>query len=181
MQQSKNSSTNANTWPALAWSPAVWFPGFPSQAEAPAKNKGGDASLPNAGMEMALQSINPWLKAMAQTNIEILRLLTRRSQAAVEMTTKAAQCRQPQDLIGLQTQFWQTAVQQQTDAARQIVSSWGSVLPMAGALANSMGQQAAAVQSAAETARDFMAMPESKDSNLVSTSRTPGGDRRSAA
>ena len=179
MQHSQNSATDANTWPAMAWSPAAWFPGF-----------GGQANLPAQGMETMRQSFDPWLRAMSQTNIEFLRLLTRRSQAAVEMATKAAQCREPQDLMGLQTHFWQTAVQQHTDAARQIVSSWGSVMPLAGALANSIAQPAASVKATAETARDFLATTaeaEAKDNNAapasLTASRTPGGDRdrRSAA
>ncbi len=177
MQHSQNSATDANTWPAMAWPPAAWFPGF-----------SGQANLPAQGMATMLQSFDPWLRAMSQTNIEFLRLLTRRSQAAVEMATKAAQCREPQDLMGLQTHFWQTAVQQHTDAARQIVSSWGSVMPMAGALANSIAQPTAAVKAKAETARDFLATTaEAKDNNAApvspTASRTPGGDRdrRSAA
>jgi Phasin protein len=158
-----------------AFFPAAWFPSSQGQQAAPIQ-----------GIEMAFQSLEPLVRATSQSSIEILRLWTRRSQAAVELATQAAQCREPQDLMGLQTHFWQTATQQYTDAARQVVSSWGSVMPMASALATSMGQQSkAAVQKATETARDFMPMPpEAKDNGSQAPSQRPAGgdrDRRSAA
>lgn len=149
MQHSQKSPANSTTQGLWAFSPADWFPNATSQLAAPVQ-----------GMEMAFQSLEPWVRAMSQSNIELSRLLTRRSQAAVELAAKTMQCREPQELMGLQTHFWQTAMQQYTDANRQFVSSWGSVMPMASALASRMGQQTtAAVQKASGTARDFMPAP----------------------
>ena len=186
MQHAQSSTANTTAWPALAWSPATWFPNVFAPGEASSGRPNGDPKGPLNSIESMLQGMaqgsNPWLKAVAQTNIEMMGLMTRRSQALMEVSAKASQCRQPQDILGLQTQFWQAAYQEHTEATKRIVTAWGSVVPMAGAIAGSIGQMVPA-QAANTVARDVIAIGESKDPLPAATTQPPRpqGDRRTAA
>jgi hypothetical protein len=190
MQKTQGSKTESNAWPALLWSPASWFPMTTASTNGAAKSGASSAQVGFEGIEAAFQSwsqgANPWLKAIAQANSEMMSLIAQRSHALMELPVKVSQVRQPQDIMQIQSQYLQTALQQHSDVVRRIVSVWGSVMPMAGALSSSMGQTPAA------PARDVIAVPEArdpvkeskeagKDGNGSSSSRSQGSDRRSAA
>ncbi len=190
MQKVQGSKTDSNAWPAMAWSPASWFPMTTASTDRAAKSSDNSAQVGFEGIGAAFQSMsqgaNPWFKAIAQANSEMMSLIALRSHALMELPVKVSQIQQPQDIMQIQTQFLQTAFQQHSDVARRIVSVWGSVMPMAGALSNNTGQTPAA------PARDVIAVPEAKDpvkeskeagkdGNGSSSSRPQGNDRRSAA
>ena len=190
MQKVQGSKSDSTPWPAMTWSPASWFPMTIASTDGAAKGSDNHAQLGLYGIGAAFQSLsqgtNPWFKAIAQANSEMMSLIAQRSHALMELPVKVSQIQQPQDILQLQTQFLQTAFQQHSDVARRIVSAWGSVMPMAGALSNSMSQTSAA------PARDVIAVPEARDStkegkeaakdgNGPSSSRPQGSDRRSAA
>ena len=190
MQKAQGSKTDSNTWPAMAWSPASWFPITTTSTDGAAKGSDNQAQLGLEGIGAVFQNFsqgaNPWFKAIAQANSEMMSLIAQRSHALMELPVKISQVRQPQDIVQIQSQFLQTAFQQHSDVAGRIVSVWSSVMPLAGALSHSIGQTPAA------PARDFIAVPEArdpvkeskeagKDGNASSSSRPQGSDRRSAA
>jgi hypothetical protein len=155
MQNSQK--TGVTQSPAMPWTPAFWF-SSPSSEGAPAMQAATPVSTIENMMRSIAQSGNPWLKASAQTNSEMISLMTRRSQALLALPAQVSQCRAPQDFLGLQAQFWQTAYQQNVDAMQRIVGLWGSVLPMASALSRSAGDSTPVSPS-----RDRLTLTEPKD------------------
>ena len=128
MQHAQNSTSNSTTSSALDWSPAVWFStifGPIDRSEKQTSGQSAPATTPVEGVlnDMA-QSATPWVQALSQANAEVASLVTRRAQALSELSTKAIECRQPQDLLALQTQFWTSAYHQHTEATKRIVAAW---------------------------------------------------------
>lgn len=75
------------------------------------------------------------LKAAACCQLEVLGLLNRRTQAYMQVPTRLAHCRTPQDLISEQLAFWRTAAEQYTESSRKIGETWSHAFPWAGAYA----------------------------------------------
>jgi hypothetical protein len=78
----------------------------------------GPSQLPFTGVVDAV------LKANSKAQAETTTLVARRAQAWVELPSRTAQCRSPQDLVQLQTRFWQTLWQHYADAGRSIGEAW---------------------------------------------------------
>lgn len=161
--------------PLMMWSPLFWFGGQFGVAE-PVKSEAA-ATKPAATVAPVQSALNVGsgvLKAGAQANSEVLGLMTRRSKAMLALSADAAKCRTPQDLVGLQMQYWQTAIQQYSEATRRIAAAWNVALPPMQAAANSAG---------ATPQRDRLtfAEPEAAAIGVTSQPVRTQGDRRSAA
>lgn len=102
----------------------------------------GQAQLPLAGGSTAAnldpQTISSQLtaplKAAARCQLETLGLMTRRTQAYLQVPTRLAQCRTPQDLVNEQMAFWRTAGEQYRESAARIGEAWGQAFPWLGAV-----------------------------------------------
>src|SRR5689334_4020813 len=68
---------------------------------------------------IASQAAAP-LKAAARSQLEVFGLLNRRTQAYMQVPTRLAQCRTPQDMINEQMAFWRTAGEQYRETALKI-------------------------------------------------------------
>ena len=66
------------------------------------------------GLESFGQAYDPFFKGLARTQLEVLGFANRRAQAYMQIPASAAQCRTPQDLFNLQTQFWRAAYEDYT-------------------------------------------------------------------
>ena len=169
--------------PFMAWSPQIWLATLfgcnedKAASGMPASPK--PAEVVEAAMHSAMQGGHNWLKAGTQTGAEVMALASRRSQALVALTGEVGKCRAPQDLIGLQMQFWQTAFQQNTESGRRIAAAWSSVLPMAAMLADA--GQAQAASAGISPPRDRITFTEPKDAGIASPAARTQGDRRTAA
>ena len=178
---------------SAAWSPMTWL--FSAFAPADVTKLVATNAPPVSPIENMMrgfsQSGNPWLNAYAQTSMEMLSLATRRSQALMKLPVQAAQCKSPLDLIGLQVEFVQNAVQQHTDAARKTASVWGDVLPVAAQFARTLEQKNLKPVPVPVT-RDRMVIKDQTAEQPVERAKTAGeahavpepqrgGDRRSAA
>lgn len=75
------------------------------------------------------------LKAAARCQLEVLGFMNRRVQAYMQVPSRLAQCRTPQDLVNEQLAFWRTAGEQYSDSSRRIMEAWSQVLPGLGAFA----------------------------------------------
>jgi hypothetical protein len=64
----------------------------------------------------------PAIESFSKVGHEVMDLATRRTQAIIEMPTKAIQCKNPQDIAAVTAEFWQTAWTQQMDCAKKIAS-----------------------------------------------------------
>ena len=62
------------------------------------------------------------LKAAARCQLEVFGFLNRRTQAYMQVPTRLAQCRTPQDLINEQMDFWRTAGEARMLSPRSFVA-----------------------------------------------------------
>ena len=105
------------------------------------------------GFGALTQAYEPLLKGLARWQLEVLTLSSRRAQAYLEMPSRLAQCRTPQDLAGEQMHFLQTAYQQYTECAQRgllALTQLGS--PASGAVAAEAPHE-----------RDYMTVSETKE------------------
>jgi hypothetical protein len=106
------------------------------------------------GLEAFGQAYNPFLKGLAQTQLEMLGFFNRRAQAYMQIPTRAAQCRTPQDVANAQTQFWRAAYEDYTESVGRVTNALSAcVLPNLAAL----------VSDEVRNAHDYIAFPDSKE------------------
>ncbi|MGH6814573.1 MAG: phasin family protein [Hyphomicrobiaceae bacterium] len=84
------------------------------------------AFAPFGGMDVMALGFEPWLRAAARCNLELLGLASRYTQAYFEAATQLAQCRTPLDVVGAQTRFWQTAARQTGESAQRLTALCGA-------------------------------------------------------
>ena len=107
------------------------------------------------GLDATALSYEPVAKGIAQVNLEAAGLANRRAQAYLEMPSRLAQCRTPQDLMAEQVRFWQTAMTQYQESTRKIVALWTQAVPDLPMVKGS--------KASPKPARDFIFVPQSKD------------------
>ena len=106
----------------------------------------------SGGFDVLAPAFEPLLKSYARWQLELLTLSSRRAQAYLELPSRLAQCRTPQDFAGEQMHCWQTAYSQYTESAQR------------GLLALSqLGPAAAAASTEPSRERDYMTVSEPKE------------------
>lgn len=99
------------------------------------ENFGSAFGLPNAltsdlSPAALSQRTNAPFKAAARCQLEFLGLINRRAQAYMQIPTRLAQCRSPQDVVNEQMAFWRTAGQQYAETSRKVFDAWTSADPL---------------------------------------------------
>jgi hypothetical protein len=113
------------------------------------------AGLPGFDPQAVTAQATAPLKAAGRCQLEALGLINRRAQAYMQVPTRLAQCRTPQDLVNEQMAFWRTAGEQYSDSTRKIAEAWTQVFPWASASwANA--PWAAGADRATRTERDYI-------------------------
>ena len=79
------------------------------------------------GSQDAAQRMGGPMKAAARAQLAWMGLMNRRAQAYMQVPTRLAHCRTPQDLLNEQMAFWRTAAEQYTESYRKILDAWTSV------------------------------------------------------
>ena len=125
-----------------------------------------------SGFDVMMKGYEPALRGVGRWNLELMGLMTRRTQAWLEMPARAARCRTPQDLINEQMRFWQTAAQQYADGSHRLATALGACAVMPG-LNGAWGGQAVA------PTRDYITFPEPLAAEEGAQSKR--GDERKAA
>ncbi len=98
----------------------------------------GQGKLPFGGMAgfdpqaATTQAMAP-LKAAARCQLEMYGLANRRVQAYMQVPTRLALCRSPQDVLNEQMVFWRTAADQYRESAVKFGEAWGHAFPWASA------------------------------------------------
>jgi hypothetical protein len=111
------------------------------------------AAVPNMQtMGAGMPSAEPLLKGVARYNLEVMGLVNRRAQAWLETPSRLAQCRAPKDVFELQSQFWQIAVHDYSEATQRMTSVIAACAPAA--------WDAALSKSADQPPRDYITFPE---------------------
>lgn len=106
------------------------------------------------GLEALGQAYDPFFKGLARTQLELFGFWNRRAQAYMQMPTRLAQCRTPQDLVNAQTQFWRAAYEDYTDSAGRVTNALAAC---------AMPNLASLVSEEARAAHDYIAFPDSKE------------------
>ena len=78
------------------------------------------------GIDTVVKGCEPALKGVARWNLELIGLMTRRSQAWLEVPARLGQCKTPVDIFNEQMRFWQTAAADYTDGSRRLTAAWGA-------------------------------------------------------
>jgi hypothetical protein len=101
------------------------------------------------GFDNMVKGCEPALKGAGRLNLELFGLMTRRSQAWLEMPARLSRCKTPVEAYGEQMRFWQTAAADYADGWQRLAAAWGACA----AMPKLNGSQP----------RDYMAVAEPKD------------------
>lgn len=134
------------------------------------KVPGAQGLAPGFDMQSLTQQMTGPLKATARCQLEMLGLANRRAQAYMQVPTRLAQCRTPQDLINEQMAFWRTASDQYRECAVKVGQAWGQALPWL---------QAFRPGEAAE--RDYITFNSGRKETGAQTKPDPSGTQRRVA
>jgi hypothetical protein len=126
-----------------------------------------------SGMDMTAQRFEPWFKAMAGSNLEMLSLMSQRAQAYIEFPTNVANCRTPQDLFDEQIRFWQTAFRQYAESSQRAMHAWTKSVSSLGGFLTPW-----AVSDKPE--RDFITFPEPQEAVSAAEPEKKPGERQAA-
>jgi hypothetical protein len=82
------------------------------------------------GLDSVAKGYEPALKSLGRWNLEVVGLMTRRSQAWLEVPVRLGRCRTPVDVFNEQMRFWQSAVADYSDGWRRLTAAWGACAVM---------------------------------------------------
>lgn len=83
-----------------------------------------------AGLDASARSMEPFYKGLARWQLEAIGLASRRAQAYLEIPSRLAQCRTPQDLLAAQSSFWQNAFEHYSESSRRLAAAWAQMASM---------------------------------------------------
>jgi hypothetical protein len=106
-----------------------------------------------AGLDVMAQTMGP-MKGFVRCQLEMMGLMSRRTQAYMEMPSRISRCRTPQDLMSEQARFWQTAFQQYAESSRRMMEAWTQFMPLNGMPARATGIE-----------RDYISFADPKSTN----------------
>jgi hypothetical protein len=104
-----------------------------------------------AGLDNSARNLEPFYKGVARWQLEAIGLASRRAQAYLEIPSRLAQCRTPQDVFAEQSRFWHNAFEQYSDSSRRLAAAWAQMttMPMPGPSRTSGARE-----------RDYITFPE---------------------
>lgn len=115
-----------------------------------------------AGLDSSARSLEPFYKGVARWQLEAIGLASRRAQAYMEIPSRLAQCRTPQDVLAEQARFWQNAFEHYSESSRRLAAAWSQMATMptvAGNRANSQRE------------RDYITFPEPRSASPQAASQ----------
>jgi hypothetical protein len=124
-----------------------------------------------AGMDRIVKTYEPTLNGLSRYNLELAGLAARRARAWCEIPSTLGRCKTPQDVLGEQARFWQTAMAHYTQSWQRMSAVMGSFAIIPGVNGALSGPMAAATH-------DFITFPEPAGS--ADEDEQPRTDRRAA-
>lgn len=100
-------------------------------------------------LDKMVKGCEPAFTGAGRWNLELVGLMSRRSQAWLEIPMRLARCKTPADIYSEQMRFWQSAATDYADGWQRLMGVWGACASMP--RLNGPGP------------RDYMAVPEQKD------------------
>lgn len=101
------------------------------------------------------QAFDPYMKGIARSQLELMGLASRRTQAILEVPSRLSRCRTPQDLLNEQVQYWRTAYEDYSDSMERVGEALASCL----APSFSFGLP----PDEADSAHDYISFPETRE------------------
>lgn len=129
----------------------------------------------------AAPGVQAWLSAVTRGNLELMGLASRRTQAMMELPSRLATCRTPQDLMGEQMRFWQTAASQYSEGYTRAMQAYQAAVPMASAFAVETRDAKANGKAADRRERDMLSFPDAREPVEGGVPSEPGKAQRRAA
>lgn len=124
-----------------------------------------------AGIDRIAKAYEPAVNGLNRYNLEVAGLAARRARAWFDIPSSLGRCKTPQDLLGEQARFWQTAMVQYTESWQRLSAALGSFAIVPGLNGELVGKMAAPV-------RDFITFPE--PSGTTEPAEQSRADRRAA-
>ncbi len=121
------------------------------------------------GFETTSKAAAPLMQSAYQSHFEMIGLASKRMRAWLDIPSQLASCRTPQDVLLAQSRFWQTAVQDYTEAGRKAASVWQAQL----------ADVSKSIGTSMEIARDRLEFPDPTAPSRPSYATSYGDERRS--
>lgn len=102
-----------------------------------------------SGLGAMARGYEPTLKGVGRWNLELVGLMSRRSQAWLGIPMRLSQCKSPFDVFNEQMRFWQAATADYVEASHRLVAAFGAC--------------AVAPELNGALQRDYITFPEPKD------------------
>ena len=77
-------------------------------------------------LDTMVKGCEPALKGVSRWNLELFGLMTRRSQAWLDIPASLGRCKTPVDLYNEQMRFWQSAAADYTEGSRRLAAACGA-------------------------------------------------------
>ena len=123
------------------------------------------------GLDAMMKGYEPALKGAGRWNLELIGLMTRRTQAWLEIPARLRRCKTPTDVMNEQMRFWQTATSQYADGSHRLAAAFGACAVMPHFNGAWGGKTVA-------QSRDYITFPEPKES--AASPAPKRGDRKAA-
>ena len=104
-----------------------------------------------SGLDAMVKGCEPAMKGVGRWNLELVALMTQRSQAWLGIPARLGQCKSPVDLVNEQMRFWQAAAADYAQASHRLAAAFGACATLPGL---SSAQQ-----------RDYITFPEPKEAS----------------
>lgn len=116
-------------------------------------------------------------RSLAHANLEAMMLMSRRAMAYAELPSRWSACRQPQDVLRLQTEFWQDCVKQYASSNRRIWQHLSDLQVLTGVDESLSDPESADLECTKE--RDYITFPEpATPGKEQGEQRVAAGERR---
>lgn len=127
-----------------------------------------------ASLDNSARNLEPFYKGVARWQLEAIGLASRRAQSYLEIPSRLAQCRTPQDVLAEQSRFWQNAFEQYSESSRRLAAAWAQMAtmpPLPGANRSNSSRE-----------RDYITFPEPRPASTETTAQParPARERKVA-
>jgi hypothetical protein len=87
------------------------------------------SNLMMTSLTAATTRVEPVARSVANANIEVAGLMTRRARALMDTSSRITQCKTPQEFADANMQYWQAAAKDYMDVSRRIATVFTSQQP----------------------------------------------------
>ena len=87
------------------------------------------SNLMMTSLTAATTRAEPVAKSVANANIEVAGLMTRRARALIDTSSRITQCKTPQEFAEANMQYWQSAAKDYMDVSRRMVTVFTAQQP----------------------------------------------------